>query len=106
MQKQKAWIDFPKETLKFDTPMKNKGVIFLVIFLLDTAAGFAQCAMCRTTAESDLQSGGSIANGLNTGILYLMAIPYLILMTGAYFFFKKPIDRKIKNWRLKHFPAK
>lgn len=62
--------------------------------------------MCRATAESDLDGGGSIANGLNTGILYLMAVPYLILMLGAYFFFKKPIDAKIKAWKQKHFPAK
>ncbi len=66
----------------------------------------AQCAMCKTSVESDLKSGGSIATGLNTGILYLMAIPYIILMIGGYFFFKKPIDEKIKNWKNKHFPAK
>lgn len=62
--------------------------------------------MCKTSVESDLANGGSIATGLNTGILYLMAIPYLILMLGAYFFFKKTIDTKIKIWRNKHFPAK
>lgn len=66
----------------------------------------AQCAMCKTSVESDLNNGGSIAKGLNTGILYLMAIPYIILMIGAYFFFKKPIDAKIKAWRNKHFPVK
>ena len=62
--------------------------------------------MCKTTAESDLNDGGSIANGLNTGILYLMAIPYVILMIGGYFFFKKPIDSKIKTWKNKYFPVK
>ena len=62
--------------------------------------------MCKTTAESDLHNGGSIANGLNTGILYLMSIPYLVLMIGGYFFFKKPIDAKVKGWKEKYFPAK
>lgn len=63
--------------------------------------------MCKTTAESDLESGGSIATGLNTGILYLMAIPYIMLMAGGYFFFfRKPIDAKLKQWKDKLFPAK
>ena len=66
----------------------------------------AQCAMCRTSAESDLNTGGSIAKGLNTGILYLMAVPYLALMIGGYFFFKKPIDTKIKALKNKYFPVK
>ncbi len=74
--------------------------------MMSNVSMFAQCAMCKTTAESDLKSGGSIANGLNTGILYLMALPYLILMFGAYFFFKKPIDAKLKVWKEKYFPAK
>ncbi len=62
--------------------------------------------MCRTSAESDLNTGGSIARGLNTGILYLMAIPYIALMIGGYFFFKKPIDAKIKIIKNKYFPTK
>jgi hypothetical protein len=66
----------------------------------------AQCAMCKTTAESDLNNGGSIANGLNTGILYLMAIPYLVLLTGGYFFFRKEVDAKLKTLKDKYFPSK
>ena len=66
----------------------------------------AQCAMCRTTASSDLESGGSIANGLNTGIFYLMAIPYVILMIGGYFFFKKTVDAKVIELVNKLFSSK
>ena len=84
----------------------KKTFLITAFFLAYNICSFAQCAMCRTSAESDLQNGGSIAKGLNSGILYLMAIPYIILMTGAYFFFKKPIDAKIKSWKLKHFSAK
>lgn len=86
--------------------MKTKHLLFFIFLLANKATVFAQCAMCKTTASSDLENGGSIANGLNTGILYLMAIPYLILMIGGYFFFKKPIDAKIKTWKNKYFPAK
>jgi hypothetical protein len=86
--------------------MKTKHLLFFIFLLANKTIVFAQCAMCKTTASSDLENGGSIANGLNTGILYLMAIPYLILMIGGYFFFKKPIDAKIKTWKNKYFPAK
>jgi hypothetical protein len=80
-------------------------LLFAGVVLCDSAA-FSQCAMCKTTAESDLTNGGSIANGLNTGILYLMAIPYLVLMTGGYFFFRKQVDAKVKMLWNKYFPSK
>jgi high-affinity nickel permease len=80
--------------------------LFFAFVLLSNAQTFAQCAMCKTSVESDLKTGGSIGTGLNTGILYLMAIPYIILMVGGYFFFKKPIDAKIKAWKNKRFSSK
>lgn len=90
--------------------MRNKGIqsllLMLLLFFINSGNIGAQCAMCKSSVESDLANGGSIAQGLNNGILYLMTIPYIILMMGAYFFFKKPIDAKIKVWRNKHFPAK
>ena len=90
--------------------MKTKKHISLIVlfafYMLNNSVAVAQCAMCKATAESDLDGGGSIANGLNTGILYLMAVPYLILVIGGYFFFKKPIDAKLKAWKEKYFPAK
>jgi hypothetical protein len=83
--------------------MKNlKRTLFLfATFTLLRTTAIAQCAMCKATASSDLDSGGSIATGLNTGIFYLMAIPYIILMIGGYFFFKEPIDAKLKEWKAK-----
>lgn len=89
--------------------MKNKGIhsfFTMLVLLFNNTSIVAQCAMCKSSVESDLAAGGSIGEGLNTGILYLMAIPYVILMVGAYFFFKTPIDARIKVWRNKHFPAK
>jgi len=62
--------------------------------------------MCKTGVESDLKNGGSIGKNLNFGILYLMAIPYVALITGGYFFFRKQINAKLKGWKDKHFPAK
>jgi hypothetical protein len=40
----------------------------------------AQCAMCKAAAASDLESNpNSMAKNINTGILYIMGIPYIIL---------------------------
>jgi hypothetical protein len=51
--------------------------IFLCLFLLDVDA---QCAMCKAAAASDLESNpNSMAKNINTGILYIMGIPYIIL---------------------------
>lgn len=90
--------------------MKFKKVISLcalfLLLLISNTNTFAQCAMCKTSVESDLNNGGSIGKELNTGILYLMTLPYLILMLGAYFFFKKQIDARVRAWRDKHFPRK
>jgi hypothetical protein len=34
-------------------------------------------------AESNMKEGGSVGKGLNTGILYLLAMPYLAVFTLA-----------------------
>lgn len=86
--------------------MKRKSILLILVLILFTTYSYAQgCAVCRQAVANDEADGG-ITKGLNSGILYLMAIPYLVLMTGAYFFFKKPIDAKIKGWKLKYFPAR
>ncbi len=89
--------------------MKNKkvlSVLIIMLLILSNANTFAQCAMCKSTASRDLEAGGTIATGLNTGIFYLMAIPYVILMLGGYFFFKKSINAKVRAWKNKRFNAK
>jgi len=60
-------------------------LIAIVLFQLDADA---QCAMCKAVAESDLEGGGTTAKGLNDGILYLMAFPYLLIGTVGYFFYR------------------
>ena len=54
-----------------------------LFFLLASQNADAQCAMCKAVVEANLESGGSIGVGLNDGILYLMAMPYIsILVVG------------------------
>ncbi|MGA0074214.1 MAG: hypothetical protein ACO3G5_03245 [Flavobacteriaceae bacterium] len=62
--------------------MKNRLFIGLILFVLTTQSVDAQCAMCRAVLESEADN--SMAKGINDGIVYLMAIPYLLV--GAVFF--------------------
>ena len=70
--------------------MKNK-INFTVLFLLINIDKLnAQCAMCKAAVEANLKDGGSAGAGLNEGILYLMAMPYIaIMMFGVFYFFQK-----------------
>lgn len=61
-------------------------LILLTFFILDEAT--AQCSMCRASIESNIKEGNSIGSGINAGILYLMSIPYMILMTIGFFWYK------------------
>ena len=70
--------------------MKSYRVVLIVILLLVTAPELmAQCAMCRGTVESTVSNGRSIiASELNFGILYLLVIPYLIVATIGYLWYR------------------
>ncbi len=62
----------------------------MVLLLLTQVDAIAQCAMCRTTVESSISNGRSnIATGLNTGILYLLSAPYLIVGAIAFLWFRQ-----------------
>lgn len=65
---------------------------YLILFFLALAAPSikldAQCPMCRMSAESNLKSGGTAGKKLNTGILYMLATPYLIIGTIGYIWWR------------------
>ncbi|KJD32459.1 membrane protein [Tamlana nanhaiensis] len=66
--------------------MKHKLLFFLFsIFLL--LEGNAQCAMCRAVLESE--ESQTAAEAINDGIVYLMAIPYLLVGGLIFFIYKK-----------------
>lgn len=67
-----------------------KAIIATGILIVITATDmFAQCAMCRATLENNLSNGDpGIAAGINFGILYLFAAPYLAVAAVAFFWFK------------------
>ena len=50
----------------------------VVAFYSSTVEVQAQCAVCRASAESNIdKKENKVGRGLNQGILYLMAVPYI-----------------------------
>jgi hypothetical protein len=66
--------------------MKKK-LIFLAVMLIISLRSFSQCAMCRAVLESEVDQ--SAAKGINDGIVYLMAIPYVLFFGVAYYIYRK-----------------
>lgn len=52
----------------------------------------AQCAMCKAVVEN---GGQEMAEGINSGITYLMIFPYLLVAILAYILFR--YKKKLKN---------
>ncbi len=52
--------------------------------------------MCTVNAEQSVKNGNSQGKGLNNGILYLLAIPYL-LITGIGVLWYVKYQRKTKS---------
>jgi len=88
--------------------MKKLTVIFgmLMIFILTSADTFAQCAMCRGSVESSMGNGrNNVGVGLNTGIVYLFVMPYLIVAVMGYLWYrnskKNQQERAFVNSRIR-----
>lgn len=60
----------------------------------------AQCAMCTLNAENSVKNGNTQGNGLNKGILYLLAAPY-IAVAGVGFLWYKKYRRKNISLKMK-----
>lgn len=82
-----------------------KRIAFVFIFIMLSAfavsnTASAQCAMCSVNAEQATKNGNTQGNGLNTGILYLLAIPY-VLFTGVgvlwYLKYRKNTNQNISH---------
>jgi hypothetical protein len=56
-------------------------ILFIMAICLDSSA---QCAMCKAAQNS----AGISPRGLNTGILYLMIIPYIAFSVLGYFWYR------------------
>ena len=74
-------------------------LLLSLLFSLAPRPAAAQCTMCKTQVESARKDKeGYDPSGLNKGILYMAAIPYLLIGTVGYFWYrnskaKKPIRK-------------
>jgi hypothetical protein len=66
---------------------RKKGIRVLILALLLTQYSEAQCAMCRAAIESN--GNNAVAEGINNGIVYLMAIPYILVAALFYLVYRK-----------------
>lgn len=72
-------------------------VLSLIFFFGVQLAVHAQCAMCRASVENNVSNGDtSIGAGLNSGILYLFVMPYLIATVIGILWYRAAKKRKSK----------
>ncbi len=60
--------------------------IILGGLLITTSNIWAQCAMCAASVESNDEN--MVGKGLNSGIYFLMAAPYLLIGTVAFIWYR------------------
>lgn len=60
-----------------------KRAFFVLVILISTFTIApnvkAQCSMCTINAEQATKNGNTQGKGLNSGIIYLLAIPYILI---------------------------
>lgn len=81
-------------------------LFFLAVIFITTNIGqvMAQCAMCRATVENNVSAGDtSLASGLNLGILYLFATPYVVFLVIAFLWYKQS-KKNAKKVRILRYP--
>ncbi len=71
-------------------------LLFIAIAFLSIPQVKAQCAMCSVTADAGVKNGNTQAKGLNNGIMFLLAAPYLAVAAGGYVWYKKYRRRNVE----------
>lgn len=63
-------------------------LLILTLMMVGLAEISAQCPMCKATVESAMKKDeNTIGMGLNDGILYLLAAPYLVAATVGFLWY-------------------
>ena len=71
--------------------------IVVLIVLVAVSEVKAQCAMCAAQLESNASSGNGSNTGINSGILYLMIFPYILIAGIAYLWYRTNKKNKQKT---------
>jgi hypothetical protein len=85
--------------------MKSIRIFFVSVafglMILGSVEVKAQCAMCTSSVDSNNKSGSKTTHGLNDGIMYLLAAPYLAVAAVGFIWYKK-YRRKNVNLEMRH----
>lgn len=65
----------------------RKIITFLALIFIAVQNSIAQCAMCKASAETSMESSTQAA-GINTGVLYALFFVFIILIFFVILFFK------------------
>ena len=71
--------------------------LLLILVIALPMESIAQCAMCNETARTATEGKNENAIALNNGILYLMALPYIMLATIGFLWWKYSRKKKKKD---------
>lgn len=69
----------------------KKTITFCLLTFAFILNASAQCAMCKAVVES---GDAELAEGLNDGIVYLMAFPYILIGGLLYFIYRYKLKNK------------
>jgi len=58
-------------------------LLFLAFFI--SMSAYSQCAMCKAVVENGNET---MAEGINSGITYLMIFPYILVGTLVFFIYR------------------
>ena len=73
-------------------------IVFFILFFIQSFVGNSQgCSTCRAQIINSSKDDFTVGNGLNTGILFLMIVPYIIL----FFLFRKQLFGFYKSLKSK-----
>jgi hypothetical protein len=74
-----------------------KILLFIYLSTLQISVFAQGCSTCRAQIINSTKDDFTVGNGLNTGILFLMTVPYIIL----FFLFRKQIFNFYKTLKSK-----
>ena len=68
------------------------------------AEAIAQCPMCKAAVESSNGGDSSLAEGINNGIIYILSLPYIMIMVVGILWYRKWRKKKAAEQALESQP--
>lgn len=74
-----------------------KRFVIFILLLTCNVVVFAQCAMCKASAETSVGAGAKDVATINRGIIYLMMGPYILVSIVAFIWWWHYRKRKLQQ---------